>query len=216
MGPNVTTDSPSLWVDGGDLEGDLATARDGNPDALGRVLTSFLSELTTLAKRAVLTSPALRRYSAEDIVQDILTLACRDFTSFRGRILAEFRGWLLAIGRNVVRERIRAGRTKARDPKSEIDLAAQGFERDPLDTLPSDATTPGRGAMRREEQRALALALAKLTSEERQIVAWSGSEGLPFKEIGRRLSIGEDAARKRHARILLKLHRELGPGHEPR
>ena len=62
---------------------------------------------------------------------------------------------------------------------------------------------------RREAARAIQRALAKLSDQDREIVLMRWIEGLCYADIASVLGIEEATARKRHGRVLIRLHRLL-------
>ena len=57
--------------------------------------------------------------------------------------------------------------------------------------------------------RAIRRALAQLPDPDREIVLMRWIEGLSYSDIGSVLGIEEATARKRHGRVLIRLHRML-------
>jgi RNA polymerase sigma-70 factor (ECF subfamily) len=74
--------------------------------------------------------------------------------------------------------------------------------------LAADSTPSGRVG-REELARRVREAVARLTEADREIILMRTFEALSFEEIARVLDIEPAAARKRHGRALLRLHKLL-------
>ena len=112
---------------------------------------------------------------AEDIVQDALLLAYRNFDAKRG---SNTKAWLLAIVRNRFRT---ARRREAARP-----LRAEGPDGS-LDSAPSTALVsaddPERDAIAAERACSLDAALTRLSDEFREVLVLRELEGLSYQEI---------------------------------
>ena len=74
--------------------------------------------------------------------------------------------------------------------------------------LASDSTPSGRVG-REELARRVRDAVARLAEADREIILMRTFESLSFEEIARLLGVESAAARKRHGRALLRLHKVL-------
>ncbi len=89
----------------GTVDGDLSTtelvvaSKDGDNEALGRLLEQYRGFLLMLAHR-YLSERLRRRIDAADIVQITFLEAKRDLGAFRGTSPAEFAGWLRGMLKN--------------------------------------------------------------------------------------------------------------------
>ncbi len=135
---------------------------------------------------------------ASDLVQAALLAAHAHRDQYHGRSEAHLKGWLRRILLNVIRKFRRHWRRQERDACREVRIADH-----PGLQLPDGKDTPSTHARRKEQQGRLAGAVALLTEEQRQAVAWRIDEGLSFADIGARLGKSADAAR-------MLFHRALG------
>jgi len=150
--------------------------------------------------------------NASDLVQETFLRAHRGVEGFRGRTASEWRLWLRSILiRNLARERRRFGATAKRLVQREATIPdARLFE------CVWNDETPSRNLARREREAALLEGLERLPDHYHAVVVWHHREQRSFEEIGRRLGISAEAARKLWTRALGRLRKELGPAHDSR
>ena len=145
--------------------------------------------------------PPLRRWlTIEDFVQEVWA---RGYAGFGGYQPARgpFRGWLLGIAHNVLREQLRG--LRVRQPR--------GSEPDAEFELRDRATSVVTSVLRSEQRAAMLAAIDRLLPDERRVVVWRGFEGRSHEEVGRRLGIGAAAAESRYRRALQQLEGILPP-----
>ncbi len=132
---------------------------------------------------------------AEDIVQDALLLAYRNFDARRG---SNVRAWLLAIVRNCFLSARR--RESARPRATESIDAAQ-----PPPALVT-ADGPEQAAMAADGARTLDEALGRLSPEHREVLVLRELEGLSYREIAEitESPVGTVMSRLARARAALK------------
>ena len=137
---------------------------------------------------------------AEDVVQDALLLAFRNFDRQRG---PSTKAWLLAIVRNAFLSSMRrtAPRARLTDP-----IEAMGDARVPS-ALVSGAD-PEREAIAADSARSLEEALGKLPQDFREVLVLRELEGLTYREIAgvTATPIGTVMSRLARARESFKAH----------
>jgi RNA polymerase sigma-70 factor, ECF subfamily len=192
-----------------ELEAWIEAARQGDREALGRALSSVRDYLLFVANDGL--QPALQaKATASDLVQDTFLQAQRCVQKFRGRTASEWRHWLRRILiRNIAQDRRRFGATAKRQVQREETVPEQM----PLEDA-QHVDTPSRNLALRELETALVEGLNRIPPHYREVVTWHHREQLSFEEIGRRLGISAEAARKRWKRALGRLRKELGPRHD--
>ena len=158
-------------------------------------LQSCRTYLLLVANREI--GPDLKsKEGASDLVQEALLQAHRDQGKFVGRTETELRRWLRRILLHKIAHSVRRYRlVERRRVAREISLDSGAFDGD-ADWLAADQTSPGGGAVRREEEIALGAALDRLPERMRTAVLWRHHEGCSFDELGRRLGCSNVAARK--------------------
>src|SRR5207245_4465942 len=123
-----------------------------------------------------------------------------------------FRLWLrqLACDRVLMvhRSHLRAAR---RAIQREVDLPEQSSLVLARQLL-APSTTPTRRLARDELVRRVREAVARLTETDREVLLMRTFEGLSFEEVAYVLQIDPAAARKRHGRAILRLHKALSEG----
>jgi RNA polymerase sigma-70 factor (ECF subfamily) len=177
--------------------------RGGRADARGRALEASRWYLEAVARREM--SPELRsKLGASDLVQETLLAAHRDLAAFRGGTDREWRAWLRSILRHALGNARRhfQGTSKRRIDRERSMAEATHW--------PDDAPTPRTVAENGEFEQALLAAMDRLPPRYRDAIAWRHREGVSFEEIGRRLEVSPEAARKVWTRGLLRLRDELG------
>jgi RNA polymerase sigma-70 factor (ECF subfamily) len=189
----------------------LPAARAGSAEALGRVLEACRGYLLLVAQREL--DPELRaKGGASDLVQETLLDAVRAFPRFRGDSEAEVLAWLRRLLLNNLvsfarRYRDADKRRLAREVALDAgDSSAAGGG------PAADASSPSGRAVAGEEERALHEALGRLPEDYRGVLLLRFQQELSFDEIGRRLGLTPNAARKLWARALRRLRQETdGP-----
>jgi RNA polymerase sigma-70 factor (ECF subfamily) len=167
------------------------------PDPFDDALQASRRFLLTIAN-AELPAGLRAKGGASDLVQEALAAAHHARDQFHGRTLADLRAWLRAILLNELATfRRRYHDTAARDVGREVPLAAG--RTGVVHALPLTEM------IRREDDRRLAAAVARLPEDARLVVALRTEEGLSFAAIGARLGRSEEAARKLFARALDRL-----------
>ena len=193
------------------LEAWIDAARSGDRDALGEALSAVRDYLLLVASERL--EPALKcKGNPSDLVQETFLLAQRNVQNFRGRTASEWRIWLKTILiRKMAQDRRRyvgtAKRLVHRETAIpvEVQLEYAGYRE-----------TPYRKLILRELEMALLDGLERLPGHYRDVVIWHHREQLSFEEVGQRLKISTEAARKLWTRALSRLRKELGPIHEMR
>lgn len=151
-------------------------------------------------------SLGLREDQAEDACQETFASVAHALGSFRRPADGAFRGWLLAIARNKVRDRQRRdgrqgaaeGGTEARErieAAAAPDLDAEGsVESDRVEVL----------------RRALALIRRDFDEKTWQAFWAAAADERPSAEVGAELALSANAVRKAKARVLRRLREEFG------
>jgi RNA polymerase sigma-70 factor (ECF subfamily) len=124
-----------------------------------------------------------------DVVQQALLQAHASRDQFRGRGEAQWLAWLRAILANALAAEARRFGAEARDLnrerslEAELDLSSSRLEA----LLVSAQSSPSERAVRGEEVRRLAQALARLAPDQRRVVELHHLKGLPVAEVAREM-----------------------------
>lgn len=185
----------------------LEQARFGDNDARGRVLQYFWLALLEDAKRD-LPWDLRPKAGGSDLVQETMLDAHRDFDQFTGRTGEEFFIWLRCLLRHNFANFARAYRTRAkRQVSREVPLLAE------LDQVITDERRPGpdspaEGAIRFEANERYSRAVERAPDEIRELIRLQFDARLKYDEIGDRIGLTAEAARK----LLTRTLRLLGEG----
>jgi RNA polymerase sigma-70 factor (ECF subfamily) len=196
------SDRPIRW--GQPFEQLLHAARAGSPQALGRLLDGFRLLLMAEANRN-LPGELRGKGGASDLVQETLLEALRDFGQFQGATEKEFLRWLSRILAHNVANFVDRFTTGKRDIALEIVTADSWVSRHQAAGAKNGGPSPSELASQREEQELFRQALDRLADEDRMVI-YLRHQDWTFLEIGSRLGITKEAARKRFGRAVETLH----------
>jgi RNA polymerase sigma-70 factor (ECF subfamily) len=207
------------------VDGELSTtqlvvaSKQGNNEALGRLLEQYRGFLLMLAHR-YLSDRLRRRVDPADVVQLTFLEAKRDLATFRGETPSEFAGWLRGmLKHNVATAITRHITAQKRSVKREVDPQPRGTGQDSVSVwiqqLPGSSSTPSGVAIREESVLALLEALHQLPETQAEAIRLRYMEGLPLVEIVERMGKSETAVAGLLKRGLQKLRTLLNPGDCP-
>jgi RNA polymerase sigma-70 factor (ECF subfamily) len=185
------------------LERSIVAARDGSFAALGHLLDHYRDYLLHVASRE-LASDLVPKIAPSDLVQETFMQAAAAFPRFAGKTEAELRAWLRRILLNSIHDAARFCSAQKRDWELEVPLASAAAG-NLADELSSPLPTPSEAFLNEESARAVSLALSQLKDADRAVIEMRSFQGLQFAEIGARLGISTDAARKLWGRAVDRL-----------
>jgi len=175
----------------------LEQARAGNQEALSRAFGMYRRRLAVLVHFKL--NPRARRFSeVEDVVQETLLRAFRDFDRFSYESPGSFLRWLSAIADHVIIDRIRYQGRARRDGEQVPFRSASN----PMGPEPVDSQTPSRLLAQHEAVERLLEQLSALPDDYRQIILMAKMEDLTTAEIAERLGKTREA-------VALLLHRAV-------
>lgn len=189
----------------------LERFRTGDRAALNDLLTRHRPYLCQLVELR-LDSRLRARVDPSDVVQEAQLEAARRLQDDPEPPPMPFRLWLrqLASDRLLMLRRYHIGaarrsveREVALPDRSSLVLAQQFLAR---------GASPGQQFDERELARRVRQAVARLSESDREVLLMRTFEGLSFAEVAYVLRIDAAAARKRHGRALLRLHKILSEG----
>jgi RNA polymerase sigma factor (sigma-70 family) len=181
---------------------DLArSAREGDRAALDLLVRRTYPGVVRAARSLRGEHGGVRAHlETDDLAQSAYGDAMRVLPSFEERGAGSFRRWLLGILRNKVRRRLAFFRAGRRDARREAAVEAAG-------TVPSASPGPAETAIEAEDRRRLEDALNRLPERDRTIIVCRYHLDLPWKEVGARIGMGEEAAQMACRRALAKARR---------
>jgi RNA polymerase sigma-70 factor (ECF subfamily) len=203
-----------MWPDASQTAELLASAREGDPEAVNRLLDRHRESLLRMI-RLRLDRALTRRVDASDIVQDVLLEAHDRLGDFLRDPKMPFHLWLRHLAKDRIIEmhrRHRGAQRRSLDreqalagpsftDQSSFDLAAQ---------LRDNALTPAAASIRKELETRFLAALEQLDEEDREILLMRHFEQLGNSEAAEALGMTAAAAGMRHLRALRKLRTILG------
>ena len=186
----------------------LGEARAGDREAVEQLFTRHRPYLRRLVE--VRLDPQLRpRVDASDVVQEAQLEAARRLECYLQEPALPFHLWLwkltyerlLMLRRfHLVAARRSLGREVALPERSALLLARQ---------LLAAGSTPSQRLDRQELASRVRRAVAKLPAIDREVLVMRTFEDLSYEEVAVLLGVDPAAARKRHGRALLRLHKAL-------
>lgn len=190
----------------------IRLAREGNDEALSRLLEAYRNYLHLLATTCL--DRKLRgKADPSDVVQDALLRVHRSFHQFRGATEPELLAWLRKILANLLTDLHRrflvgAGHRVGRELSLEelLDRSSLNLR----DLLAVQENSPSHRAREREQSVLLADALARMAEDDREVVTLRGLEELEWSEVAHRMGRSAEAVRKLWSRALLRLGEQLG------
>jgi len=191
----------------------LEQARQGDREALGRLLESQRATLHRLAERQLLGRIAVR-VDASDIIQQTFLEAHRSFRQFAGADARELAAWLQRILDHKVAGAIRdhallQKRNVRRDRSMDDSHGGMASLKQQLD---AGLSSPSQKAIRGEEAQRLAQALTVLPDDQREAVRLRHLEGWALADIARHLGRSSAATAGLIKRGMQVLRRQLRRG----
>ena len=188
----------------------LRRAKEGEKEALGRLLESYRDYLALLA-RVQIDGRLRNKADASDIVQETFLHVHGEFVGFRGTTEEEFLAWLRRIlGSQLSRMVRRFVAAQCRDVRLEEDID-QGLDdsSDRFQALVWPGSSPSQTVSRHERAVLLATALGKLPEDYREVIILHHLESLPLGEVAQRMGRSIESVDKLWVRGLIMLKRLL-------
>ncbi len=169
----------------------IEQARAGSLDAFNDLVLCYQDMLFSLVVRMV-----PDRDQASDAVQEAFFSAYRNMAGFRG---GSVRSWLSRIAINAAMDAQRLKKRRPADPYPE-------FEDDSWQPPATEADNPVTTALQAERHRALNVALAQITDDQRSAIVLFDVEGYDYAEIAEMtgVSLGTVKSRIHRGRLALR------------
>jgi RNA polymerase sigma-70 factor (ECF subfamily) len=202
-------------VQGGEAESDLiARAATGDAKTVTLLLSKHHDRLTAYIRQR-LPASLQASISAEDIVQQTLAQAWKDFGSFNPDGQDSVLRWLKGIARHRLQDGIRANRRAKRGggirlvPLHQAGPASSSVA-DLLNLLAGNEETASRLAMRHEAEEILRQAVDRLPEDRRKVIQLRFLEQLDWSEVAARMERSKRAVMMLCQRALDELLEKLG------
>lgn len=198
-----------MWPDGDKTETLLNGVRDGQSDAVNRLLERHRDAVQRLVKMR-LDNRIQRRVGVSDVVQDVMVEASRRLQQYLENPALDFHLWLRQIARDRIIDAHRRHRASAKrsvererplalaaaDGHSTMELAAH---------LCDDQLTPAAAVAQKEMVQRVELAIAELNDQDAEIIVMRHYEHLTNQEVAQALQLTEPAASMRYLRAVRRL-----------
>ncbi|HJZ94587.1 MAG TPA: sigma-70 family RNA polymerase sigma factor [Gemmataceae bacterium] len=186
--------------------------RRGDPTALAEFLEQRRPGLLAFVERR-LGSTLRGKLEPQDVLQELAFKAIRELprTDLSGR---DPFSWLCHLAEQCIVDGHRHFAAGKRAASREVpgNVPPADGTQDLVALLTATLTSPSQAAVRDERQDRLRAALASLPDEHREALRLRYGEGLPTKEVARRLNKTDVAARVLLTRLVHRLQELLGPG----
>lgn len=203
-----------MWPEAEKTQELLANAKEGNEDAISKLLSRHRDALRRLVQMR-LDKKIQRRVDVSDIVQDVLFEANRRLETYLADPKMPFHLWLRHMARDRIVDAHRRHRASAkRSVDKETPLASPStVDRSTMELaaqLCDPAMTPAAGATMRELARRFEAAIDELEERDREVLMMRHFEHLTNQEVALALKLTEPAASMRYLRALRRLRALLG------
>lgn len=192
-------------------------AQGGDRVALERLLTRYQERVRRIVRLRL--GPALRsQLDSGDILQQVLLDAFRSLERYEPLDEAGFLAWLAGIAEHRIRDAADYHGAEMRDPARLQPLEPHpGDSSSPVHPHADQAAAPLESALRAEQVERLEACLAELPEADRELVVLRDYIGLSWAEVAKRVGCpSPDAARMRHAGVLIHLGRRMRAAGEHR
>jgi len=197
-----------MWPDADKTQNLLEAARQGDADAVSRLLDRHRDALRHMIQLRM-DQQLRRRLDASDIVQDVLIEANRRLAKYLENPSMPFHLWLRHMAKDHMIDAHRRHRTAARRStdreqpldiprydQSTLNLAVQLIDREP---------TPAAAATWHELERRFSSAVDELDEQDREVVLMRHFEQLSNSEVAESLGLTAQAASMRYLRAMRRL-----------
>ena len=203
----------SIWPDGHQTEELLQGAKDGNTDAVERLLDHHRDSLRRMIGMR-LDKRITRRVDVSDVVQDVLVEANRRLQDYLKNPVMSFHLWIRQIAKDRIidahrRHRVSAKRSIDREQPLVATGAVDQSTMELAGQLCDPELTPAAAATRQELAIHVQGAVEELEDRDREIILMRHYEQLSNQEIAQALELTEPAASMRYLRALKRLRKLL-------
>jgi RNA polymerase sigma-70 factor (ECF subfamily) len=191
----------------------LAGARDGNDDAVNRLLDRHRDALRRMVQMR-LDQKIQRRVDVSDVVQDVLVEANRRLVDYLNNPVMPFHLWLRQIARDRIIDAHRRHRASARRSvdREQPMAAPAGVDRSTIELvaqLCDGELTPAAAATQHELAQRVEAAIGRLGEQDAEIILMRHYEQLSNQEVAQALDLTEPAASMRYLRAVRRLRTML-------
>jgi RNA polymerase sigma-70 factor (ECF subfamily) len=202
----------SIWPTDDQTDTLLKAARDGDVDAVNRLLAKHRAPVRRLVELR-LDRKVQQRVDVSDVVQDVMIEASGRLKKYLDDPSMAFHLWLRQIAWDRIidtyrRHRVSAKRSMDREQPIAVPAGADQSTMELAVQLCDPGVTPATAATRREIAAQVEVVIEQLSDQDREIILMRHYEHLSNLEIAQALDLNPPAASMRYLRALRRL-REL-------
>lgn len=205
-----------MWPEADKTQELLIGAKDGDDDAVGRLLERHRDSVRRLVAMR-LDQKVRRRVDVSDVVQEVLVEANRRLSDYLANPVLAFHLWIRQIAKDRIIDAHRRHRGSA---KRSVDreqplMAPAGMDRSTMELaaqLCDAELTPAAAATQRELAGRVEAAITQLGEQDSEIIVMRHYERLTNQEIASALGLSEPAASMRYLRAVRRLRDMLTDG----
>ena len=202
-----------MWPEAEKTHELLEDVRQGNPDAIGRLLQRHRDALRRMVDMR-LDRKIRQRVDASDIVQEVMVEANRRLQTYLENPVMPFHLWLRQMATDRLidahrRHRVSGKRSVDRERASVVHL---GYDRSTVEMaaqLCDQELTPAAAATMHELQRRFQTALEEMDDQDREVLVMRHIEHLTNQDVAQALGLSEPAASMRYLRAVRRLRKRL-------
>jgi RNA polymerase sigma-70 factor (ECF subfamily) len=192
----------------------IRAAKEGDRQEFDRLVRACTRPIVKVL-RAEAGKGIQKRFEIDDLLQETFLRAFRSIADFRGEGGDDFMAWLTGIARHVAKDHARKVLAQKGDVRREVSLERKvqgkdGKSLDILGLLEAQDQSPSRGLRRDERFERLKRALKSLPPDQARVIALARLEGLPIKEVARRMDRSPEATSMLLLRALRKMKALFG------
>ena len=202
-----------MWPTGDKTEELLLGARDGDDDAVNRLIERHRAAVLRMVQMR-LDHKIRRRVDVSDVVQDVMIEVNRRLQDYIANPAMPFHLWLRHIAKDRIIDAHRRHRgSQKRSVDREQALAVPGAnDRSTMDLaahLCDAELTPAAAATQREMAKRVEAAVSELGDQDGEIIIMRHYEQLSNQEVAQALGLSEPAASMRYLRAIRRLREML-------
>jgi RNA polymerase sigma-70 factor (ECF subfamily) len=203
-----------MWPTGDKTEELLIGARDGDDDAVNRLIERHRGAVLRMVQMR-LDQKIRRRVDVSDVVQDVMIEVNRRLQDYLANPAMPFHLWLRHIAKDRIIDAHRRHRgSQKRSVDREQALAVPGADdhstMDLAAHLCDGELTPAAAATQREMAKRVEAAVSELGDQDAEIIIMRHYEQLTNQEVAQALELSEPAASMRYLRAVRRLREMLG------
>jgi RNA polymerase sigma-70 factor, ECF subfamily len=207
-----------MWPEGDQTQQLLKGVKDGDPDAVNRLMDRHRVAVRRLIQMR-LDNALASRVDASDVVQDVLFEASRRMEDYISNPTMPFHLWLRQLAKDRIIDMHRRHRTaKRRSVDREQRISSLGSDdrsaADLASLLKDTELTPAAATVRKEMEQRFLEALNELPDDDRELILMRHFEHLGNGEVAEALGLSAPAAGMRYLRAIRRLRQALGTDDE--